>query len=165
MRKHLNCTACSGWISCSTHLSIRRSEDRGNRHRRASPDHRGRLRRHGIRQPAKRHRWTHRLVSKPHRMCDLRATLIQARFGVRVVPHKRPRRVHLGGALGASAFLHSLHQEGMVSKPAAVGAKAIINRVERLPVENVSACGVADLRINDQWRHSGNTPPLLPFSG
>ena len=63
--------------------------------------------------------------------------------------------MHLGGALGASAFLHNLHQEGMVSKPAAVGAKAIINRVERLPVENVSACGAADLRINDavatQW--------------
>ena len=95
------------------------------------------------------------MVSKPHRMCDLPATLIRARFGVRVVPHKRPRRVHLGGALGASAFLHSLHQEGIVSKPAAVGTKAIANRVERLLVENASACGVADVRINDtvatQW--------------
>ena len=88
-------------------------------------------------------------MSKPHRMCDLPATLIQARFGARVVPHKRPRRVHLGGALGASAFLHNLHQEGMVSKPAAVGTTAITNRVERLPVANASTCDVADLRIND----------------
>ena len=86
-------------------------------------------------------------MSKPHRMCDLRATLIRAPFGV--VPHKRPRRAHLGGALGASAFQRSLHQEGMVSKPAAVGTKAIANRVEGLPVVNASACGVADLRIND----------------
>ena len=40
--------------------------------------------------------------------------------------------MHLGGALGASAFLHNLHQEGMVSKPAAVGTKAITNRVETI---------------------------------
>ena len=63
--------------------------------------------------------------------------------------------MHLGGALGASAFLDNLHQEGMVSKPAAVGTKAIADRVERLLVENASACGVADVRINDtvatQW--------------
>jgi hypothetical protein len=40
--------------------------------------------------------------------------------------------MHLGGALGAIAFLHNLHQEGMVSKPAAVGTKAITNRVETI---------------------------------
>ena len=87
------------------------------------------------------------MVSKAHRMCDLPATLIRAPLGL--CPTSKPRRAHLGGALGASAFQHSLHQEGMVSKPAAVGTKAIANRVERLPVANASACDVADLRIND----------------
>ena len=73
--------------------------------------------------------------------------------------------MHLGGALGASAFLHNLHQEGMVSKPAAVGTKAIASRVDRLLVENASACGLADLRINETVATRGNTPPLPPFSG
>ena len=122
-----------------------------------SPDHRGRLRRHGIRQPAKRHRWTHRFVSNVHRMCNLPATLIRAPYGV--VPYMQATASAPGWGTGRERFPAQSAPGGHGEQACNSGHKGnhqssrsdrqLEARLKENAAAVATAFGVAELRIND----------------